>query len=317
MEYGNICFSNWWNEKKENSWFYKFAVSCNNNCNLKIHFYSVFGNPNIQLKKDDVNIFFSGENLEPFDYSRENANLYSVKLFQKRILAYGDYQTNRADLSIGFGNKNYANYIRFPLWITYMLEPDDNEETIIEKINAIDKVHNSFDTSGQAALFAGHDDFGTRTEIYETLKQHMTIVCPGKFQHNTGDIWVKDKNQYLRDFKFNICAENVDADGYVSEKIFDAFASGTIPIYIGAKMCPEPEIFNKEAIIQWNLNGNNEHNIHKIMELLHNPKCYHDFCKIPKFQPNAAQKIYAMLTELKNSYNAICTGKRRQFDENP
>lgn len=39
----------------------------------------------------------------------------------------------------------------------------------------------------------------------------------------------------LREYKFNICYENVrDIPGYITEKIFDCFFAGCVPIYLGA-----------------------------------------------------------------------------------
>jgi alpha(1,3/1,4) fucosyltransferase len=46
---------------------------------------------------------------------------------------------------------------------------------------------------------------------------------------------IKDKNEYLKKYKFSICFENThNINGYVTEKIFDCFHSGVIPIYYGA-----------------------------------------------------------------------------------
>ena len=46
---------------------------------------------------------------------------------------------------------------------------------------------------------------------------------------------VMDKRQTLKKYKFAFCFENSNSyDGYITEKIFDAFFSGTIPIYFGA-----------------------------------------------------------------------------------
>ena len=68
----------------------------------------------------------------------------------------------------------------------------------------------------------------------------------------------------MKQFKFNICPENSRANGYITEKIFEAIISGCIPIYYGggtpntneAKQSIEPEILNPEAFIFYN--GNNE-----------------------------------------------------------
>lgn len=46
---------------------------------------------------------------------------------------------------------------------------------------------------------------------------------------------VRRKHEVLPQYKFSICLENVEGyHGYITEKIFDCFFSGTIPIYKGA-----------------------------------------------------------------------------------
>ena len=46
---------------------------------------------------------------------------------------------------------------------------------------------------------------------------------------------VADKIATVKDYRFCFCYENMrDIKGYVTEKIFDAFAAGTVPIYWGA-----------------------------------------------------------------------------------
>lgn len=45
---------------------------------------------------------------------------------------------------------------------------------------------------------------------------------------------VADKNSVLSRFRFALCIENTVFPGYISEKLFDAMAAGTIPIYLGA-----------------------------------------------------------------------------------
>lgn len=47
---------------------------------------------------------------------------------------------------------------------------------------------------------------------------------------------VESKADVLNRYKFSFCYENIqNIDGYITEKIFDCFFSGTIPIYLGAK----------------------------------------------------------------------------------
>jgi hypothetical protein len=45
---------------------------------------------------------------------------------------------------------------------------------------------------------------------------------------------VDDKEKKLREYKFVLCLENAAFPGYVTEKIFDSFFAGSVPVYLGA-----------------------------------------------------------------------------------
>ena len=46
---------------------------------------------------------------------------------------------------------------------------------------------------------------------------------------------IGDKYEVLSRYRFNICYENAyGIDGYITEKVFDCFLAGTVPIYLGA-----------------------------------------------------------------------------------
>lgn len=52
--------------------------------------------------------------------------------------------------------------------------------------------------------------------------------------------WLGSKLDLLGRYKFNIAYENCDNDvGYISEKIFDAFLSGSVPVYLGNQRIEE------------------------------------------------------------------------------
>ena len=58
---------------------------------------------------------------------------------------------------------------------------------------------------------------------------------------------ISDKEEGLCDYMFSVAIENGQYETYFTEKILDCFATGTIPVYLGA-----PDIashFNKEGII--------------------------------------------------------------------
>ena len=73
--------------------------------------------------------------------------------------------------------------------------------------------------------------------VSETLHQAIQRAYRGP---------VAEKLETLSQYRFSLCLENSVFDGYVSEKIFDCFFTGTIPIYLGApdigKVIP-PEAF--------------------------------------------------------------------------
>ena len=65
---------------------------------------------------------------------------------------------------------------------------------------------------------------------------------------------VEDKLGTLRHFRFALCFENCVFPGYVTEKVFDCFLSGCVPIYLGA-----PDITDfipKESFIDFREFGN-------------------------------------------------------------
>ena len=59
-------------------------------------------------------------------------------------------------------------------------------------------------------------------------------------QHKSYRGTIDDKIAVMKHYKFVICYENTQqAPGYITEKIFDCFAAGTIPIYWGASNIEE------------------------------------------------------------------------------
>ena len=70
-----------------------------------------------------------------------------------------------------------------------------------------------------------------------------------KFSSYKGSI--ESKIDVLRLYKFSICYENLkNLSGYITEKIFDCFLAGTIPVYLGARnikdYVPEKTFIDKE-----------------------------------------------------------------------
>ena len=190
--------------------------------------------------------------------------------------------------------------MRLPLWITYVFSPTSTATDISEKISRINNVR--FNKKMDSVLLAGHDKHGTRKMIYDGLKNIFDIKCAGKWNNNTDELWTKYNNnkiEYIKNFKFNICPENINTKNYVTEKLFEAFLADSIPIYYGSNNDPEPGLINKDAIIFWKKNSANDKAKNLIRELYLDDKAYSDFIRQRKILPAAVDYIWNRYSTLK------------------
>jgi hypothetical protein len=184
------------------------------------------------LRSDEINILISLENCSnwPF-YSHYNK--------------YGDYENDMVDVFI-YNHKNKLvenlNFLSIPT-VYFRL---DYFESIKNKLS----VKKPFKEKHFCLVI---NKSGLNTEISELaniLKKY------GKVEHiSFFDTLLSNKSCYndpqllevLSLFKFIICFENSYTDGYITEKIFNCFLAGTIPIYKGA---PDIKTFiNTESFI--------------------------------------------------------------------
>ncbi len=256
-----------------------------------IRLISVFG-PRFLIKcREKKTIFYSAENLHNDHYWDK----------------WADSCLGAVDLSIGFDYIDAPNYCRIPYWIITHFPYDGDERKIAEKIKSINNAK-SLQTK-DCALIARDCINGLRTEIYNNLKDIINIECPSRLFHNTDELKTKfhdNKLEYLNQFKFNICPENSNSPGYVTEKIFDAFASGSIPIYYGSDNNPEPNIINPKAVLFWNFKGDNSETIKKIKLLATNSDAYEEFASQNKLTSEANMYIQQLYKQLRDKLAHIC-----------
>ena len=69
-------------------------------------------------------------------------------------------------------------------------------------------------------------------DFIDKLIKYKKIDMGGKCKNNINER-IKNKIDFLSNYKFSIAMENSLGDGYMSEKIVDFFLAGTIPIYYG------------------------------------------------------------------------------------
>lgn len=181
-------------------------------------FYSCFGFEHLNISDDSVAIFVTGEDECP------NFNL--------------------CDYALGFEHLSFGDrYMRFPLY--YFFEDD----TI--KMQNKHNLPEGFDLRQEKPYFCSYvvsnaNGSPMRDKMFELLSKYKTVDSGGKHLNNIGKP-VIDKLGFDSKHKFSICFENTSHSGYTTEKLVQAFAARTIPIYWG-----DPDVgmyFNEKSFI--------------------------------------------------------------------
>lgn len=215
----------------------------------------------VKHTKAKIKIFFYGENLER--YPPYN----NIELLKSTF-----------DIIAGFKYTDKKNKIfRMPLWLLYypyynMKDKNKNIVTFLE--NEYQKNKN-MEKNEFASLIARHDRGGQRKNLLREMQTYGNVLCPSDFNNNCNHIsrGNKAKIEFIKKTKYNICPENSTFEGYYTEKIFQAFEAGTIPIYWAIEE-PEKEILNKNkyCFIQ---NINDKYEVErKIKDAVQNSKNY-------------------------------------------
>ena len=76
------------------------------------------------------------------------------------------------------------------------------------------------------------DNVLLREQFFDKLSKYKKVDSGGRHRNNIGH-FVEDKHKWLQNYKFNLCFENSSYPGYLTEKLFDAYNAGCVPIYWG------------------------------------------------------------------------------------
>jgi len=290
-----IHYYNFWTDQlAKDIWFSRFIEHHEllKNYKGKLNFYSVLGPlNNIEKLHSGVNIFFSGE------------NMHTERFIDYRLLC----ERNNFDLYIDFDTSLNENSIRFPLWLLYTFSPDSNYDDIKRKVNQL-RFPLQNNRSGFCSLVASHDWNGIRGKIMDDLSEIDLITSGGTFRKNSEDLnilYSNNKCDFIRQYKFNICPENSNSPGYVTEKIFQAIEAGCIPIYWGSDNNPESEILNQDAILHWNHDGDNSKTRKIINTIFQNKTFYEDFISKSRLLPGAEDIIWNYFETLKQKLSEL------------
>lgn len=284
------------NLNKKKHWLYSFIFE-RGFVNHKISIWGVNGYKGLHvLDSNKYKLFFTVEN---------------VHVIQSPWFKYRDLFLNDThfDISLGFDYLCHPKYIRFPFWIQSQFTPSTQLVNIVSYCKSIEDNRLKLQYKKKFCAFICRTDyFGDRAYFADLVSNVENLNYPGTFRHNDDSLFTDyndQKIEYLKQFKFNLCPENSDNKGYVTEKIFDAIKAGCIPIYWGSENKPEPEILNQSRILFLKLVGDNTEVLSKIKQLNEDELAYHEFVEQPIFNVDAPELIYAYFERLEQKIREI------------
>jgi hypothetical protein len=216
-----ICVVNFWEGAFDGDFFDFFfrtvfdgVTYTNNPHEADLVVTSVFGNVYTDPAKT---IAFIGENIRPsfvgyshslsFDWDNYDGRNFRLPLWYSRLAWKGFEQKPRHD---NMHNHGYEQLIDI--------------KSLMRR--------RKLDMAGKdkfCAMIAGNPE-GLRINLYNSISKYKQVDGYGNMFNQP---LRKSKFAILPEYKFCLCPENSVYDGYVTEKLIDAYAGLTVPIYSG------------------------------------------------------------------------------------
>lgn len=243
-----IHFINWWTQSQPyGDFFHRFIERYINQDvvfdheNPDIVFCSVFGHRDtiirwIKNHPKCFSIFFTGECLNIPRWSQYKGHLLDV-----------------VNLALGFEYIDHKNYMRFPLWLTYIDIQGMGKASLPFKQLQAPQIPQK---QKFCCLLNNHDFYHTRTEVFHAITTYKNIDSAGGW-NKTVQYKIPEgehhKQIWMQSYKFNLCCESFLQKGYVTEKVFESLMAGCIPIYIinDETKEVESEVLNQDWILKF------------------------------------------------------------------
>ncbi|MCR5651302.1 MAG: hypothetical protein K6F86_09005 [Lachnospiraceae bacterium] len=199
------------------------------------------------LKYDGVRIFWTGEDVSP------------------------DF--NLVDYAIGFDHISFGDrYFRRPLYLGY------KEDWELAKKKHLNVDRSAHERKFCNFVYSNGNAVRQREDFYHILSKYKKIDSGGRYLNNVGGP-VDNKCEFQKNYKFSIAFENASTPGYVTEKITQAFAAGTVPIYWGNPLVADE--FNTKAFINCHDFSSFDEVIKFVKEVDENDELYYGFLNEP------------------------------------
>lgn len=245
-------------------------------------FFSAYGDAHLYFD-DCVKILFTGENLFP------------------------DFNT--CDYALGFHHLEFEDrYLRYPLYIIYPGYYKIEKKHLEDENLLINRKFCNFVYSNSTNA----DPF--REKFFKELSKYKKVDSGGRFMNNIGGP-VRNKIEFIRDYKFTIAFENSCVNGYTTEKIMEPMTVNSMPIYYGNPLIERD--FNVNSFVNVNDYITITEAIEAIIYLDRNPDAYIKKLKEPWITEDHLspqqweEKLYAFL---KNIFDQPFEQAKRRAD---
>jgi hypothetical protein len=214
---------------------------------------SVFGNVRADSRKT---IMYIGENMRPsfvnynyslsFDYDTYGGRNFRLPLWYARLAWDGFEQKPR--------HNNHYNHGYEPLIdIKSLMRPRKLDMTGKDKF----------------CVLVANNAEGLRVNLFNSISKYKPVHGYGNM---FGNSLRKSKFAVLPEYKFCLCPENSVYEGYVTEKLIDAYAGLTVPLYSGDVSVIDD--FNYEALLNYQDARDMEYFVANVKDLDENLEFY-------------------------------------------
>lgn len=255
------------------------------------------------LLKTEYNVLIDDSNpdilFHSVDYERKQEHLRfdngkTIKIFYTGECVRPDF--NKSHFAFCFDYSDDPRIYRLPLWVMFInwfnVKHDDNRDiSYMHPIAELTKRKNPDDILKSKSIFCSFiasAPRGKRLDFIPKMLKAKHVDCAGRLYNNVDAISgrgdQKEKIEFLKPYKFNICFENESYPGYVTEKIVHSMFANCIPVYWGSPRVSED--FNKEAFVNALDYSTDEAIINRILEIDRNNDLYLEMIRKPWFPNN-------------------------------
>lgn len=198
-------------------------------------------------------VILDSKNPDYVFFTRFDSQIYkypdAIRIFYNAENFAPDF--NLCDYAIGFDEIVFNDrYLRFPLYLIpdYTYYPNDNyAQDLTLALAKNDFTEDELSAKeGFCSIVVSRGGCREREAFFDVLSKYKEIASGGRWRNNIGGP-VDNKREFVRKYKFTIAFENSSTPGYTTEKLMQAFAAKTVPIYFGNPHIDQE--FNTEAFV--------------------------------------------------------------------